>query len=246
MKSMKIKAALAVMGILLFGACKNATEDIKIVVDMNIIKYSALVHITDANGNVPQGITVAVSGTEADNIYEISGKKDYTVAGGIITLGLGPAVTLTDSSSVKTQLTISAPGYQQDKQTLDFVAGTKQQVINVTLAKVGQPVTSNPPTPPLSTGIETTFDFYGYCSTRSNLEIRPSLYLFFRESGSSQPYQYLGFMQDGHIVTDLLSTGKTYDFQINYGGKNYIVTQKIAGTYYSETFNLGSDVCNGF
>lgn len=243
---MKITTAFAVLTILLFGACKKATTDIKVVVDMNIIKYSALVHITDANGNVPQGITMDVSGEQDSDVYEISGKKQFTVKGGFITLGLGPAVTPTASNPVKVSLTISAPGYQQLVQTLNFVADQKQQVVNVTLAKTGQTVTSKPPTPPASTGVTTTIDFYGYCANRTNLEIRPSLYVYFRQSGSDAQFQYLGYMQDGHIATDLLATGKTYDFQINYGGENYVVSQKIDQTYYSETFNMGSDVCNSF
>jgi hypothetical protein len=241
-----LKKAFPVMVLLLAFACKNPVEDVKIVVDTNIIKYSSLVHIIDDSGNIPANITLTVTGAMADNVYEISGKKALTVKDGIISLGLHPSVNPTANNVVKFNVVINAPGYQQLTKEIQFVQDQFQQVVNLTLFKVGTPVVDKPVVTPVPTTTKVALNFKGRCANNTNLEIRPSIYVFFKESGSSAPYQYLGYMDKGYIETFLLTTGKTYEFKITYSGENYTVTRKIEQTEYTEVINMSSSVCNTF
>lgn len=228
-------------------ACKKPTDNLKIVVDTNIIKYTALIHITDSSNPsvVPSNISFSVGGSAANDVYEVSGRKNFTVANGNITIGLGPSVTPTAGSPVSCTVQVSAPGYVTQTQTVTFSAGQMQQVINVGLVRVGSvtpPV--NPPAPP-TVNPAVSLDFTGTCSNNSNIQIKPSLYIFYRENGSGAAYQYLGYMQSGKITTNALALGKTYDFQITYGGQAYTVTQAIQQSTYAITIDMGN-ACNNF
>ncbi len=232
--------------LLITNACKSPTTDIKVTVDMNILKYSALVHITDVNGIVPAGITLTLSGPAAGSIYEISGKKNFTVVGGIITLGLDPNVTPAVGADVQFSVVVTAPGYQTTTMPISFSNGKFQQVVNVALVLINVPPPTIPYTPPVPvvTSTHLVFDFNGYCANKPNINIRPSLYLFFRETGTNNGFALLGYMNQGHIETDYLALGKTYDFEITYNGQNYLVTQQIVNTNYTLTFNMGDVLCS--
>ncbi|GAB3921083.1 carboxypeptidase-like regulatory domain-containing protein [Mucilaginibacter myungsuensis] len=248
-KLLNLKTILLAVMVLGASACKNPTTDIKVTVDMNIMKYSALVRVTDNNGMVIPGVTLAVSGTNAASVYEISGKKNFTVKDGIVTLGLDPAFNI-NGGNAAFAVTVSAPGYKSFTQNVTFTKGTLQQTINLGLAptiSTSPGGTYTPPVPP-KTSTRFVLDFNGRCANKSNLNVRPSLYLFFREStaNNSNPFVMLGYMENGHIETDYLALGKKYDFQITYAGESYTVTQTIDVASYTLTFDMGTSICNSF
>ncbi|EHQ25825.1 hypothetical protein [Mucilaginibacter paludis] len=249
MKILKKATFLLFATVLLASSCTSPTQDIKIVIDTNVIKYSSLIHITDAADPsvTPAGIVLTITGQDADKIYEISGKKNFTVSGGIITIGVAPSTTPTVDKPVKINVNITAPGYTPVTQAIEFNPGVMQQVNNINLLKIGSPpvVTPpvvTPPTPVVLTPI--TFNFIGICVNKSNFELRPSIYIFYRETGSATAFQYLGYMDKGQITASLVM-GKKYDFEMTYASVNYIVTETIAQTAYTEKVTLG-DICNSF
>ncbi|GAB3922838.1 hypothetical protein [Mucilaginibacter myungsuensis] len=144
-----IKVLFAALITVSFAACKNAGEDIKVVVDMNIMKYSALLHIADATGVAPQNITLAMGGAAGEDIYEISGKKVFTVKDGIITLGLNPKVTPTTDHEVTYNVIIASAGYKSMTVAMSFKKGELQQMVNVTLEKITPANASTPTTTPV-------------------------------------------------------------------------------------------------
>jgi hypothetical protein len=52
-------------------------------------------------------------------------------------------------------------------------------------------------------------------------------------------------MDKGDITTTALAKGKTYDFQLTYGGKNYTTTQQINQSGYNLKVDMGT-ACNSF
>jgi len=246
-KFFNIKIIFSALALLALSACKSPTTDLKIVVDMNIMKYSALVHITDLNGVVVPGATMTITGTAAASVYEISGKKDFTVKDGIITLGLDPAFNIAGGNATF-NVAVTAPNYKPTTLPVTFTNGSFQQIVNLSMAPTASSSTGGTFTPPVpvKTATHFIFDFNGYCANKTNLNVRPSLYLFFRETGSGLPFVLLGYMDQGHIETDYLASGKTYDFEITYAGTNYLVTQKIDGTSFNLTFAMGDTICNSF
>lgn len=238
------KALLALL--LLAIACKKPTENIKIVVDTNVIKYTALIHVTDKSNPAtsPKNATITIAGPDADNIYELSGKKQFKLAGGIITIGPGPAAVPTANNPRSCIVQIKAPGYVTVSQPVTFTVDEKQQVVDIVLARSGTNTNSPPPpAPPVYDPV--SLNFTGTCSTRSDLEIRPSMYVFYRETGSGNGFQYLGYMDKGNMTVTALAKGKTYDFQLTYGGQSYVVSQQINESSYSLKVDMGT-ACNNF
>jgi hypothetical protein len=236
-----------------FMSCKSPTNNIKVVVDANVIKYSAMIYVTDAadGATIPAGLTLTVSGANAGQVYELSGKKSFTFADGIIAIGPGPTLVPTMANPVEFMITIAAPGYKSITRQLQINAGEVQQVISISLAKTtseepgGATVTTTPPNLNTAGTSAVTLDFTGTCQNKSNFEFKPSNYIFYRISGTSAAYQYLGYMNKGIITTPLV-LDTTYDFKFVYNGQSYVVTQKVDATNYSETVDMGTTLCDTF
>ena len=225
--------------VLMISACKKPTENIKIVIDTDIIKYTAMVDVTDgATGeHIVNGANITVTGASANDIYELSGKKNITLTNGMVTIGLNPTVVPTVDQPISVTVQISANNYQSVTKTITFTAAQKQQVVNFNLVKVGS---TTPPIvqPPLPVYNNVSLNFVGRCPNRTDLAVRPSVYVSFKISGSQDAFRYLGYMDKGNITTKLLAQGTTYDFQIVYGGETYKVSQKIDQVQYNLTVDM--------
>jgi len=224
---------------LTLSACKKPTENIKIILDTDVIKNTAMINVTDAQtGNpAPNDATITISGEQADDIYELSGKKDIKLNTGMVTIGLRPGVVPTTDKPISITVEINATGYNKQTKQVTFTAAQKQQVVNIVIEKTG---TTTPPIviPPPPVYNNTTLTFVGKCPNRTDLEIRPSVYVYFKKTGSTSPFQYLGYMEKGNITTNLLALNETYDFQIVYGGETYRTSQKIEQTSYNLTIEM--------
>ena len=121
-----------------FFACQKPTENIKIVVDTDVIKHTAMINVTDATtGNpAPKDATITISGTEAANVYELSGKKDIRLSSGMVTIGLSPNVQLVAGKPITISISITASGYMRETKQVIFTAEQKQQVINIRATQV--------------------------------------------------------------------------------------------------------------
>lgn len=241
-----IKYSLFTLLLLSVLSCKKPTENINLVVDTDILKYTAFIRVTDAaNGAIPANAKITMSGATADNIYELSGKKNFNLVQGVVTIGLGPALSPTAANPVSCTATITATGYTTATKTITFTADKNQQVVSIQLVKIGSttPPVVLPDPPVYPTPVALTFT--GKCANRSDFEIRPSVYIMYHETGSNLPYQYLGYMDKGMITTTALGQGKTYDFQTTFNGESHSVTQKIDQASYSLTLDMGN-ACNNF
>lgn len=236
-----VKKEITVFCILIIAACKNPTEDLKVVIDTDIIKYTALIHVADASngGPAPANTTISISGPAASDIYEVSGKKDIRLSSGVVTIGLGPGRVPEPGQPANITVEISAPGYNKVLRQVSFTVEKEQQIVNIGLIKTGstKPPIVVPP-PPVYNSV--TLNFIGKCSNRPDMEIRPSIYVFFRKAGTNNAFQYLGYMNKGNITTQYLAPGETYEFQIAFGGENYEVTQKIGMSNYTTAIDMGS------
>ncbi|KLT65482.1 hypothetical protein [Pedobacter sp. BMA] len=233
-----------VLMLLILSACKKPTENIKIVVDTDVIKYTAMINVTDAStgASAPANTTITISGDQASNIYELSGKKDIRLTSGMVTIGLQPNVVPAENNPITINVGIASSGYNTASKQITFTTSQKQQVINIPITKTGS---TTPPivTPPPPVYNNTSLTFTGRCPSRTDIEIRPSVYIYFKKTGSLDAFQYLGYMDKGNITTNLLQLNETYDFQIVYGGDTYKVNQKIEQTSYNLTIDMPA-ACN--
>lgn len=230
--------------LLILSACKKPTENIKIVVDTDVIKYTAMINVTDASTGAPApaNTTITISGDQASNIYELSGKKDIRLTSGMVTIGLQPNLVPAENSPILINVGISSGGYNTASKQIAFTTTQKQQVVNIPITKTGS---TTPPvvTPPPPVYNNTSLTFTGRCPSRTDIEIRPSVYIYFKKTGSVDAFQYLGYMDRGNITTNLLQLNESYDFQIVYGGDTYKVSQKIEQISYNLTIDMPA-ACN--
>lgn len=240
----RINTMCMVLIMCIFSACKKPTENIKIVIDTDVIKYTAMINVTDGqDGNpAPANSTITISGNAASNIYELSGKKNIQLSAGMVTIGLHPSIAPTADQPISVIAEINAPGYNKESRQITFSAEKKQQVVNIQLTRTGS---TAPPvvTPPLPVYNNVSLTFTGRCPNRTDVEIRPSVYVYFRAAGSNAAFQYLGYMDKGNISTNLLAQNASYDFQIVFGGETYKVNQKIDQTAYNLTIDMPA-ACN--
>lgn len=225
-------------------ACSKPTENIKIVIDTDIIKYTALIQVTDAQtaNPAPANASINIVGANAADIYEVSGKKDIKLVQGMVTIGLHPNIAPTEQNPISTIVEITAPGYTSQRKTVTFTSALRQQTVPIGISRVGN---TAPPIviPPPPVYQEVSLNFTGRCPNKPDVEIRPSVYVSFKKAGTSESFRYLGYMDKGNITTNLLAMGETYSFQIVYGGDSYTVNQKIDQTSYNLTIDMTA-ACN--
>jgi hypothetical protein len=241
-----IKYSFFAIMLLSVFSCKKPTENIKVIVDTDVLKYTAFIRVIDAaTGLAPVNAKIEIGGAAAGNIYEISGKKTINLVQGITTIGVGPAANPTTASPVVCTANITAPGYTAVAKTITFTADKNQQVVNISISKTGStaPPAVIPDLPVYTTPVQ--LNFTGVCSNRNDFAIRPSVYILFRETGSKNIYQYLGYLDKGIISTSSLGLNKTYDFQITFNNESHSVTQKIEQATYLLTIDMGN-ACNNF
>jgi hypothetical protein len=240
----KTKIIILAFVMLALSACKKPTENIKIIVDTDVIKNTAMINVTDAQtGNAaPSNVNIAVVGADAANIYELSGKKNITLANGMVTIGLHPSIVPTTDKPITISVEITGTGYNKETKQVVFTAAQKQQVVNIAITKTGA---TGPPVvlPPLPTYNNTNLTFVGRCPNRTDLEVRPSVYVYFKKSGSTAPFRLLGFIDKGSLQTNLLVLNETYEFQIVFGGSTYKTSQKIEQANYNLTIDM-PEACN--
>jgi hypothetical protein len=136
-----IALILAAAAIIMPGCKKSPTDNIKIIINPDIIKNSMVVEITDAADSAthPANVTVGFSGQDANYIYETGGTKTFNVKNGVLAIGLGPQRVLTAGSPARFNITVSAPGYLPFTQALSISSTQQSQVIKLKLINLSKP-----------------------------------------------------------------------------------------------------------
>ncbi|TCC98991.1 hypothetical protein [Pedobacter psychroterrae] len=124
------------------SSCKKSPIDnVRIVIDPDVIKYSMLLEIRDAADNKikPQDVTVSFSGQDAGHIYEAAGKKKFTVQEGVINIGLGPDRKPVTGSPAKFTVVVNANGYLPVTRDLEISDDKNSQVVSIKLININKP-----------------------------------------------------------------------------------------------------------
>lgn len=120
---------------------KSPTDNFKLIINSDVIKYSMLLDIKDAANKsiAPQNLKIGFSGKDADYIYEISGSKVFQAVDGFLNIGLGPQRTPTANDPAVFSVTISADGYLPITQELNITAAQKVQLVKLQLINISNP-----------------------------------------------------------------------------------------------------------
>ncbi len=79
-------------------------------------------------------------------------------------------------------------------------------------------------------------DIAGNCEGNGRI-LRPSIYVYYKKLGTGS-FNYLGYLNNGRMVTDQFTVGQTYVFGTYYSGRWYEYTRTIDRTNYIETMSL--------
>lgn len=107
-----------------FYSCdlKDPLDGVQIVVNTDFIKTQVAVSIVDAatGFSIENGVALSISGDDREQVVNISGRPEFNLNEGIITLALKQGVTPTDSKPVTFTVSASASGYLTSYQTVEI------------------------------------------------------------------------------------------------------------------------------
>lgn len=117
---------------LLWGAisCESPLKDFNLVISSEVIKHSATLQVRDTDNQPVNNVTIKLLSGDTEDIYNLSGYKDFKLNGDLVTFGVDPKRTPTTANPITFRVEISGSGYLT-------------QVIPVTIADVStgiQPV----------------------------------------------------------------------------------------------------------
>ena len=120
--------------------CTNPVEDVQLKIDgSNIIKYSAVFEVAEANGGATTGLKVAVTGEDAAAIYDLGGTKNYQINAGMISFGVDPHYNPTATDPIKFDVVISGDGFVTERIPVTILKDQLQQLRAVKVMKVQTP-----------------------------------------------------------------------------------------------------------
>lgn len=142
----------ALISTMLFSQCADPLKGFELNVSTDVIHYTTLIQVKDANGNaVGNNVTATISGRDAASIYNLAGEKTFTLNGGILGLGVHPKAEPTAGNSVQFTVVLSGPGYVTQNVPVSIHFNQFESVKTVTLLKP-----ANPPVPGIVESVTTT------------------------------------------------------------------------------------------
>ncbi|MGF7231323.1 hypothetical protein [Arachidicoccus sp.] len=129
---------LAIAGIGVFR-CTNPLKNVVVSVDSNIFHHTVLLQVASSSGASIDDATVSLSGVDASKIFDLDGHQTYSIAGGVLALGVNPNSDPTGSAKVNFNVLISKPGYLPVNIPVSIGANDSSSLKNVTLVSIANP-----------------------------------------------------------------------------------------------------------
>lgn len=124
----------------IFGACKNPTDDITIIIEPSIYNYSTAIKVEDVAGNaLPSGLKVEVSGPNADAIYTMSGTKAFEIKDGYIYTIVDPHKDPTANNPIEFNVKISGDAILDVNIPFEVVQGQGYQMKPIKVLNLNNP-----------------------------------------------------------------------------------------------------------
>src|SRR5690606_15880680 len=141
----------ALISTMLFSQCADPLKGFELNVSTDVIHYTTLIQVKDANGNTASGVTATISGRDAESIYNLAGEKTFAINSGILGLGVHPKAEPTANNNVQFTVVLSGPGYVTQNVPVTINYKQFESVKTVTLLKP-----ANPPVPGVVESVTTT------------------------------------------------------------------------------------------
>jgi len=129
--------------VFLGAGCTNPVDDISIDINGKFINYKATIILNDPTGaNIPNTLSVKITGPDSAVIYDYAGLKDISVLNGIITLGVHPNDEPSSGDPVEFNVQIQGAGYGTRIIPMTIVEGQFAQLTNVSMFSTTRPPTA--------------------------------------------------------------------------------------------------------
>lgn len=124
-----------------FTQCTKRTKDFTFSVNPVVFDHTVTMMFYDGKdpSKAPPGLKVTISGDAANDVYEFSGTKNYSVVDGILSLGLLPAANPSEGKAANFTVTASAPGYLTTSTPVSIVVGQPTKLVNVSMINTAEP-----------------------------------------------------------------------------------------------------------
>jgi hypothetical protein len=109
-KNLRVFLAAGLIG-LFSTSCDKVTQDLDLIVNADVIRYSVLLQVTEPSGALPANLSISVTGEDANAIYDISGNKDLVISNGMITLGVHPRNEPTETDPIRFSVKLSGANH---------------------------------------------------------------------------------------------------------------------------------------
>lgn len=98
---------------LLWGAasCESPLKDFNLVISSEVIKNTAILQVTDTEGAAISNASIKLLSGDTEDIYNLSGYKDFKLVGDLVTFGVDPKRMPTVENPVSFRVEVSAPGF---------------------------------------------------------------------------------------------------------------------------------------
>ena len=133
--------AVALGSSLFFTQCKKPSENFDFSINADVFDNTVAVKLYDAAtpGIAPKNITLTIEGKSANGIYEISGRKEFKVVDGIISLGVHPSIAPTEGSPVEFVINVTAPGYLKVRMPVTVLLGQETKMVAISMINIENP-----------------------------------------------------------------------------------------------------------
>ncbi len=121
-------------------ACESPMKDFNLQISTEVIQHSAVVQIKDLDGNTIPGVTVSLVSGQIQEVYNMSGYKDFKVVDNQVEFGLSPNARLTGTEEVRFRIEVKAPGYSSQEIPVTISMNSSTGIIPVFLSKPSEPV----------------------------------------------------------------------------------------------------------
>jgi hypothetical protein len=134
MKKLFIIPVLAMLTAGIFSSCDIQTPSLELAVSTDFITHLAQVNlVADVSNEAAGGLVeqfdgakskITITGTDADRVYNLLGKKEFSITGGALVLLLEPSANFSSKSSYTVNVLIEATGFLSRNVPVVF---TKEQ-----------------------------------------------------------------------------------------------------------------------
>lgn len=114
-------------------SCDNPLKDFNLLISTEVIKHSTTLEVLDTNGQ-PVNATIKLLGGDTQDIYNISGYKDFKLVSNLVNFGVDPKREPTAAEPIRFQVEIAATGYIT--QVVDVsISDANNGIMHIRLAK---------------------------------------------------------------------------------------------------------------